>query len=66
MKRAMLPVRKIRLQEEGTDDRVLELPPEERLALMWPLTRQVWMLAGKLDVGARLQRHTVRAFHRAR
>ena len=41
------PVRKYRLGEEPSDDLSDTTTPEERLAMMWSLALEAWMLTGK-------------------
>lgn len=39
-------VRKFRLGEEPEHDVLLSLPPDERLSLVWELTRRIWLFQG--------------------
>lgn len=41
------PIRRYRLGEEPTEDLSATTTPEERLAMMWPLAREGWLLAGR-------------------
>jgi hypothetical protein len=41
------PVRKYRLGHEPPDDLSDSTTPEERLAMMWPLTLEAWALTGR-------------------
>ena len=40
--RASMPTRKLRLDQEGSDEDVGRLTPEERIAMVWPLTIQAY------------------------
>lgn len=66
--RSTWPVRKIRLQEEGTspDPAVLAMTPERRVAMVWELTLQAWAFKeGRLDE-PRVRRDVVRTFRGGR
>jgi hypothetical protein len=41
------PIRRYRLGEEPSDDLSDMSTAEERLAMMWPLARDAWRLAGR-------------------
>ena len=45
--RAGWPIRRYRLGEEPPDDLSEVTTPAERLAMMWPLAREGWLLAGR-------------------
>ena len=45
--RAQWPVRKFRLAEEPGPDLSATTTADERLAMMWPLARDAWTLAGR-------------------
>ena len=45
--RAYWPVRKFRLEEEPGPDLSATTTADERLAMMWPLAREAWTLAGR-------------------
>lgn len=45
--RGCWPVRQYRLGEEPGDDLSATTTPEERLAMMWPLTLEAWELSGQ-------------------
>jgi hypothetical protein len=45
--RAGWPIRRYRLGEEPSDDLSTTTTPAERLAMMWPLAREGWLLAGR-------------------
>jgi hypothetical protein len=42
------------------DDDYVPGTPEERIGLVWPLTREIASLSVKIDVERRLQRHVTR------
>jgi len=42
------PIRRYRLGEEPDDDISAVSTGEERLAMMWPLARDAWLLAGRV------------------
>ena len=54
------------LGDESADRDVMSMLPEERLALVWPLTVQAWTFASGFDPEGRLQKHIVRSFDRKR
>jgi hypothetical protein len=58
-------VTKGRLQDRRNDDFVPGTPAE-RLALVWPLTREIVSLSRKHDAERRLQRHVTRLVRRGR
>lgn len=41
------PIRRYRLGQEPPDDLSDSTTPAERLAMMWPLAREGWLLAGR-------------------
>jgi hypothetical protein len=43
------PVRLFRLGEEPSEDLSASTNPEQRLAMMWPLAREAFSLAGRPD-----------------
>lgn len=45
--RASWPIRKYALGEEPDDDLSGSTTAEERLAMMWELARQAWLLSGR-------------------
>ena len=45
--RGSWPIRRYRLGAEPSDDLSDSTTPEERLAMMWPLAREGWLLAGR-------------------
>lgn len=45
--RACWPVRMFRLEEEPGPDLSATTTADERLAMMWPLAREAWTLAGR-------------------
>lgn len=46
VRRSRGPIRVFRLGEEPGDDLSAETTPEERIELVWELTRRMWELAG--------------------
>ena len=58
--RSRYPVRRLSLRDKGTDADVRLLTPEERLAMVWPLTLQAWMFKEGLQHEPRLRRDVVR------
>lgn len=52
-----------RMAEPRNDDFVPGTP-EERIALVWTLTKEILSLTGKYDVERRLQRHITRVIRR--
>lgn len=62
-RRADWPVRKYSLDQEPSDDLSESTTAEERLAMMWPLALEAWVLTGvplpdyvRRDAPVRLQR----------
>jgi hypothetical protein len=45
--RGSWPIRRYRLGHEPPDDLSDSTTPEERIAMMWPLAREGWLLAGR-------------------
>lgn len=45
--RAAWPIRRYRLGEEPPDDPAGTTTPAERLAMMWQLAREGWLLSGR-------------------
>jgi len=43
--RRNLSVRVVRLHDEGHDADLLGLSPEQRIAMMWPLALDAWLVA---------------------
>lgn len=54
-----------RLGDDRNDDFVPETP-EERMAMVWPLTREACSLSKRYDAERRLQRHITRLTRRER
>lgn len=48
-----------RLEEQGADQRVVDLDAVERLNLVWPLTVAAWSIWEPDVAQSRLQRHVV-------
>ncbi len=46
------------------DDDLKDVPPSERLAMVWPLTVDVWAFMGYDIAESRLPRHIVRVLRR--
>lgn len=47
------------MKSSEAEDDFVDLPPEERLSLVWELTEELFSLSGKYDVKSRLQRDVV-------
>ena len=45
--RAQWPVRRFALGREPADDLSEVTEPEDRIAMMWPLAREAWLVAGR-------------------
>jgi hypothetical protein len=45
--RARWPIARFRLGEEPSDDLSETTTPAERIAMMWPLAKEAWKLAGR-------------------
>jgi hypothetical protein len=58
--RSNYPVRVSGLHDPEDDAYLRSLSPEERIAMVWPLTLQAWAFKEGLDHEPRLQRHVVR------
>jgi len=58
--RSSYPVRVSGLHDPEDDAYLRSLSPEERIAMVWPLTLQAWAFKEGLDHEPRLQRHIVR------
>jgi hypothetical protein len=61
--RAHWPVRKGRLGDPEPDA-YAHFSPEERVGMMWELTRTTWAFMGHPDVDSTLQRHIARVVSR--
>ena len=60
MERSNYPVRRSSLDEQGRDPDYERMTPEQRLAMVWTLTAQAWLLKeGRWDE-PRLRRDVVR------
>lgn len=65
-RRRGMPVRLLDHYDDGNDG-VAERTPDERLAMMWQLTRDAWAFTEHAErAESRLQRHVVRAERRER
>ena len=60
VRRANSPLMVYRLGEEPGDDLSLSTTPEERIALVWELTRRMWTLTGKPSLGLARDRLPIR------
>lgn len=58
--------RKRRLSDPEPELDYLRYTPAERLAMVWPLTAEIWSFAGNFDVEPRLQRSIGRIVRRGR
>ena len=63
--RSKYPTRLLRLGEEGPDRSVLDLTPEERVKMVWELTRQAWTFKDGYWHEPRLCRHVARVIRPA-
>lgn len=64
--RSHYPTRKLTLEDEGRQDDVRRLTPEQRVAMVWQLTAQAWTFKdGRWDE-PRLRRDVVRTVRRPR
>ncbi len=59
-------VRKLRLQDQGTDDLLLHLTAAERLKMVWPITLDCWAFLPGNDAEREFQRHVERVERRGR
>ncbi len=48
------------LKEQGSERDLAGTTPAERLAMVWPLTLEVWSFKEPTSAESRLQRHVVR------
>ncbi|MDH4038108.1 MAG: hypothetical protein OEX18_05860 [Candidatus Krumholzibacteria bacterium] len=51
-------------RHEGFDDDLKDATPADRIAMVWPLTVDVWAFMGYDIAQYRLSRHIVRVIHR--
>jgi len=42
------------------NDEFVDLPSDERISLVWDLTKEIYALTGEYDVKSRLQRNVVK------
>lgn len=54
----------LKRQSERRNEDYVEGTPEERVGLVWELTKEAASLSGKYDVERRLQRHVTRVIRR--
>jgi hypothetical protein len=47
------------MKSPEAEDNYVDLPPAERLSLVWELTKEMFSLSGKYDVESRLKRDVV-------
>lgn len=64
--RSQWPVRLRRLHDPEPDDDLRDVPPGERMAMVWPITVTVWTFMGEPVGESRLSRHIVRALRGGR
>lgn len=66
-RRASLRVRTIARLDDVAGQDTLDLTPEERVAMMWPLAQSVWAVSDQAShAESRLPRHVVRVHRRRR
>lgn len=65
MDRSHYPTRIIRKGEPEPPDPVRSMTPEQRVAMVWPLTLEAWLFMGE-PVDERIQKHVVRVIRRER
>ena len=63
--RANWPVREVRLGEKEPNP-YAHLTPEERIGMVWEITKAAWAFKGHSDVDPTLQRHIGRVVSRGR
>ena len=47
------------IKSPEAEDNYVDLPPAERVSLVWDLTEEVFSLSGEYDVKSRLQRDVI-------
>jgi len=47
------------MKSPEAEDNYVDLPPAERVSLVWDLTEEVFSLSGEYDVKSRLQRDVI-------
>jgi hypothetical protein len=52
------------LKDQGFEPDLTGTSPAERLAMVWPLTLEVWSFKEPISAESRLQRHVVRVVRR--
>jgi len=66
-RRAMLRVRVVTRSEDVVGQDTVDMAPEERIAMMWPLAQSAWAISDRSnDAQSRLPRHVVRVQRRRR
>jgi hypothetical protein len=66
MDRRAIKTRKSRVEDQGKEGDMVQTTPEERLAMVWPLTLSAWSFKGDPFAESRLQRHIVHLQRRER
>jgi len=51
--------RVVPIKSPEAEDNYVDLPPAERVSLVWDLTEEVFSLSGEYDVKSRLQRDVI-------
>ena len=51
--------RVVPMKSPEAEDNFVDLPPAERVSLVWDLTEEVFSLSGEYDVKSRLQRDVI-------
>jgi hypothetical protein len=64
MKRQTMKLRRdvfrvVPIKSPEAEDNYVDLPPAERVSLVWDLTEEVFSLSGEYDVKSRLQRDVI-------
>jgi hypothetical protein len=66
-RRASLRVRVVTRSEDVVGKDTIDMAPEERIAMMWPLAQSAWAVSDRSsDAQSRLPRHVVRVQRRRR
>jgi len=51
--------RVVPIKSPEAEDNYVDLPPAERVSLVWDLTEEIFSLSGEYDVKSRLQRDVI-------
>lgn len=51
--------RVVPMKSPEAEDNFVDLPPAERVSLVWDLTEEIFSLSGEYDVKSRLQRDVI-------